>query len=211
MMEPFQNISSRNQKILLRYFEASQLFFKKNSSILQNIKGDNLIGIIVYGSLQITKTDYNGNTSLIEELEENDVFGTVISHIKSNEYEITTKEDTLIYLFDYNQAMNLNLNTESYNQFIKNMLQIISSKIQEKNERIEILTKKTIRNRLLEYFNITRSNYGSKIIYLPFTFTDLADYLAIDRCAMTRELKYLREEGLIEIKGRRITLLYDKI
>ena len=107
--------------------------------------------------------------------------------------------------------MNLNLNTESYNQFIKNMLQIISSKIQEKNERIEILTKKTIRNRLLEYFNITRSNYGSKIIYLPFTFTDLADYLAIDRCAMSRELKYLKEEGLIEIKGRRITLLYDKI
>ena len=210
-MEPFQNISSRNQKILLRYFEASQLFFKKNSSILQNIKGDNLIGIIVYGSLQITKTDYNGNISLIEELEENDIFGTLISHINSNEYEIITKEDTLIYVFDYNQVMNLNLNMESYNQFIKNMLQIISSKMQEKNERIEILTKKTIRNRLLEYFNITRSNYGSKIIYLPFTFTDLADYLAIDRCAMSRELKYLKEEGLIEIKGRRITLLYDKI
>ena len=210
-MEPFQNIGSRNQKILLRYFEASQLFFKKNSSILQNIKGDNLIGIIVYGSLQITKTDYNGNISLIEELEENDIFGTLISHINSNEYEIITKEDTLIYVFDYNQVMNLNLNMESYNQFIKNMLQIISSKMQEKNERIEILTKKTIRNRLLEYFNITRSNYGSKIIYLPFTFTDLADYLAIDRCAMSRELKYLKEEGLIEIKGRRITLLYDKI
>ena len=88
MMEPFQNISSRNQKILLRYFEASQLFFKKNSSILQNIKGDNLIGIIIYGSLQIIKTDYNGDRSLIEELEENDIFGTIISHIKGNEYEV---------------------------------------------------------------------------------------------------------------------------
>ena len=63
MMEPFQNISSRNQKILLRNFEASKLFFKKNSSIFQNVIGDNLIGIIVYGSLQIIKTDYNGNQS----------------------------------------------------------------------------------------------------------------------------------------------------
>ncbi len=210
-MEPFQNISSRNQKILLRNFEASQLFFKKNSSIFQNVIGDNLIGIIVYGSLQIIKTDYNGNQSLIEELNENDIFGAVISHINSNEYEIITKEDTLLYVFDYDQVLNLNLNTESYNQFLKNILQITTSKMQEKNERIEILTKKTIRNRLLEYFNITSSNHGSRIIYLPFTFTDLADYLAIDRCAMSRELKYLKEEGLIAIKGRRITLLYDKV
>lgn len=210
-MEPFQNISSRNQKILLRNFEASKLFFKKNSSIFQNVIGDNLIGIIVYGSLQIIKTDYNGNQSLIEELNENDIFGAIISHINSNEYEIITKEDTLLYVFDYDQVLNLNLNTESYNQFLKNILQITTSKMQEKNERIEILTKKTIRNRLLEYFNITSSNHGSRIIYLPFTFTDLADYLAIDRCAMSRELKYLKEEGLIAIKGRRITLLYDKV
>lgn len=210
-MQVFENISERNKKILLRNFEATRLFYRKNSSILQNIKSDSLIGIIVYGSLQIIKTDYNGDRSLIEELEENDIFGTIISHIKGNEYEVITKEDTMLYILDYNQIMNLNLNTESYNQFIKNLLQITSSKMQEKNERIEILTKKTIRNRLLEYFNITRTNHGSRIIYLPFTFTDLAAYLAIDRCAMSRELKYLKEEGLIEIKGRRITLLYDKV
>ncbi len=210
-MQVFENISERNKKILLRNFEATRLFYRKNSNILQNIKSDSLVGIIVYGSLQIIKTDYNGDRSLIEELEENDIFGTIISHIRGNEYEVITKEDTMLYILDYNQIMNLNLNTDSYNQFIKNLLQITSSKMQEKNERIEILTKKTIRNRLLEYFNIARSNHGSRVIYLPSTFTDLADYLAIDRCAMTRELKYLKEEGLIEIKGRRITLLYDKV
>ena len=79
---------------------------------------------------------------------------------------------------------------------------------EEKNERIEILTKKTIRDKLLEYFNIYRKKHASKIIYLPFSFTDLADFLAVDRSAMTRELKNLKEEGFIETKGRRITLLY---
>ena len=74
--------------------------------------------------------------------------------------------------------------------------------------RIEILTKKTIRNKLLEYFKIVSTKNNSKNIYLPFTFTDLADYLAIDRSAMTRELKNLKGEGFIEIKGKRITLLY---
>ena len=52
--------------------------------------------------------------------------------------------------------------------------------------------------------------HGSKHIYLPFTFTALADYLAIDRTAMSRELKNLKDEGFIEIKNKRIDLLYDE-
>ena len=78
-----------------------------------------------------------------------------------------------------------------------------------KNERIEILTQKTIRNKLLEYFRIEAQKNRSKIIYLKSTWQDLADYLAIDRSAMTRELKNLKEEGFITTKGRVITLLYS--
>jgi len=85
---------------------------------------------------------------------------------------------------------------------------LVSSPVKDYDKRIEILTKKTIRNKLLEYFNITSKKNGSRNIYIPFNYTDLADYLAIDRCAMSRELKYLKEEGLIETKGKRITLLY---
>lgn len=211
MISPFANISNRNKAKLLRIFEANKIFYKKNSVILQNLIVDNIIGILIYGSLQIIKTDYNGNRTLIEEVNENEIFGSIISHINNNEYEVIAKEDTLIYLIDYDEIINANINNESYNQFIKNLLLITSSKMAEKNERIEILTKKTIRNKLLEYFNLTSSKTGTRIIYLPNTFTDLADYLAIDRSAMSRELKYLKEEGLIEIKGKRITLLYDKV
>ena len=78
----------------------------------------------------------------------------------------------------------------------------------EKSERIKMLTNKTIRNKLLEYFNINSRKSGSRYIYLPFNFSDLASYLAIDRSAMSREIGYLKEEGFIEIKGKRITLLY---
>ena len=96
----------------------------------------------------------------------------------------------------------------SYNRFLKNLLDIVTQRIQEKNERIEILTKNTIRNKLLEYFHIYSKKHGTKYVYLPFTFSDLADYLAVDRSAMSRELKYLKEEGFIEVKGKRITRLY---
>ena len=81
-------------------------------------------------------------------------------------------------------------------------------KIKEKNERIEILSKKTIRNRLLEYFHISTQKTGSKIIYLPFSYTELADFLAIDRSAMSREIKNLKNEGFIKTTKGKITLLY---
>ena len=211
MTNPFKNISEKNQEKLLKILEAHRFTFRKNSLILTNINQGNFIGIIVDGILQIIKNDYNGNRIIIEELEEGDIFGTSLFPLQNVEYDILTKEDTTILIIDYDQLINLQLESkEYYNQFIKNLLEIVTNKIQEKNERIEILTKKTIRNKLLEYFNIASKNRSNRTFYLPFTFTDLADFLAIDRSAMSRELKYLKEEGFIEIKGKRITLLFDK-
>ena len=210
MINLFQNISPKNREKLLYTLESSRLTFPKNQLILANITRGNIIGILVKGMMQIIKIDYNGNRTIIEELEENDVFGTIITPLKNLEYDILTKEESTIYVIDYDEIINLDLNKDYYNQFIKNLFEIIIEKIEEKNNRVEILTKKTIRNKLLEYFNIETQKTGTRVINLPFNFTDLADYLAIDRSAMSREIKYLKDEGFIEVKNHKITLLYDK-
>lgn len=208
MKDPFYNIDEIDKEQLLKQLETVTFEFPKNNTILEKIKNDNFIGIIIDGLIQIIKTDYNGNRTIIEELSENSMFGSRISSLSNKEYSIITKEDTRIIIIDYDQILRCNVNSNYYNQFIKNLLDITINSVNSKNERIEILTKKTIRNKLLEYFRIVSSKNNSRNIYLPFTFTDLADYLAIDRSAMTRELKYLKEEGFIEIKNKRITLLY---
>ena len=209
MKHIFDNITEKNKQKLLKLLEANTFSYKKDSSILRTIKNDNIIGIILEGYAQIIRTDYNGNRTITEELEENDVFGSTLSSLKNKEYQIITKEDTKIILIDYDRIINYSENNKGYyNEFIKNLLQIVIEKVNQKNERIEILTRKTTRNKLLEYFSITAKRYGSKYVYLPFNFTDLADYLAVDRSAMSRELEYLKEEGFIEIKGKRITLHY---
>ena len=172
---------------------------------------DNIIGIIKEGCIQIIKTDDNGNQIIIDELTTGEVFGSYIAFFNNKDYSIQTKEESEIIIIDYDILMNFNQNTkEYYNQFIKNLLTIIMEDMKKTTERLEILTRKTIRNRLLEYFNISLKNSGTKHIYLPFNFTDLAHYLAVDRSAMMRELKYMKEERIIEIKGKRITLLTDK-
>lgn len=207
-MNPFYNIDEASKIKLLKYLEAQTYKFNKNEEILKKISNRNFIGIITEGLIQIVKTDYNGNRTIIEELTVNDIFGTRISSLSNTEYTVNTKDITEIIIIDYKQLIKSKDTSDYYNRFIKNILEIIIQTVNDKNDRIEILTKKTIRNKLLEYFRIVSDKNKSKNIYLPFTFTDLADYLAIDRSAMTRELKYLKEEGFIEIKNKRITLLY---
>ena len=74
--------------------------------------------------------------------------------------------------------------------------------------RIELLTKRSTRDKLIGYLTLLSTRTLSKTFSLPFSLTDLADYLSVDRSAMMRELKLLKEEGFIEKNGNKITLLY---
>ncbi len=208
-MNLFDNISSKNVMKLLYVLESSKVVVKKNQLFLRNIAEQNMIGFIDEGLVEVIKTDYNGNRVIVEELEENDVFGTFVTPL-NGEHELLALEDSVIYIFDYDEIIKMKMDKDYYNQFVKNLLLIMNEKIIQKNNRIEILTKKSIRHKLLEYFDIESSSIGLRVFHLPFTFTELADYLAVDRSAMQRELKNLKEEGFIEVKGRKITLLYDK-
>lgn len=207
MINLFQGITDNEQNEILKLLEANTFTYKKDTTILSTIKSQNIIGIVVDGYIQIIKTDYNGNITIIEKLEENSIFGTMFSNISNNEYQIITKENSKIIIIEYDSIMNTtNTNSISYTKFIQNLLKIISIKMSEKNDRIEILTEKTIRNKLLKYFQITSKKNGSKNIYLPFTLTELAEYIGVDRCAMSRELKNLKEDNIIEINNKIIKI-----
>ncbi len=211
MIKIFNQISAQNKVKLLRLLKSHSFTFQNETSILSTVKSDNIIGIIAQGYAEIIRTDHNGNETVIEQLEKEDIFGTEISSLKNDEYDIIAKENnTEVIIIDYNNIINCKENNKSfYNEFIKNLFQILNFKLKEKNERLNIITKKTIRDKLLEYFSIESKKHGSSYVYLFSTFTALADFLAIDRSAMTRELKNLKDEGLIEVKGKRITLLYN--
>ena len=206
MQKLFDKISDKEKDLILKEFEAETLLYKKNSSVLSTNRS-NIIGIVLDGYLQIIKTDYDGKQVIIEELPEGHLFGTTLSNLNNNEVSILAKEDSKVLVIEYSMIFNSN-NVKPYiSKFLKNLLDITTDIINERNNHIQILTKRSIRDKLLEYFNLNKTP-GSKILYLPTTITDLANYLAIDRSAMSRELKNLRDDGFIETKGKRIYLKY---
>lgn len=209
MINLFSNIKAKKYEELLKKLEADIFTYQRGVNIPNLMKEDNFIAVVLSGSLEIIRNNYDGSRTIIEELLPESIFGTNISSLLNNDYDIIAKETSKIIFIEYDKIIEYqNPNDSAYNQLLKNLLEIINNKITSKNERIAILTQKTIRNKLLEYFKIVSQKNNSKTIYLVSTFTDLADYLAVDRCAMSREIKNLKNEGFIEIKNKVIKLLY---
>ena len=208
MRAPFDGISDLQRQKFFKLLGVHIYTYTKNQEILPTIKNEDIICIIIKGKAKILLIDYEGNEELIEYLEENSVFGTSISGTNNENYQIIASETVEVLIIDYNQLLNTENTAYSYyNLFIANMFDIINTKLREKNDRIKILEKKTIRDRLLEFFEIEYRKTHSRNIYLPSSFKDLADYFAVNRAAMFRELRNLKDEKFIDTKGRKIILL----
>ncbi len=209
MRNPFDNLSKAQITKLYDLLGVHVYKYEKNQEILPTIRNDNIIGIILEGFAQIENIEYNGNEMIKENLSKNSVFGNNISYTNSDDCQIIAKQDTTVLVIDYNKLMNpSNLNHNYFNIFFSNLFDIINTKFRKTNERVKVLEKKQIREKLLEFFEIENKKGPLNNIYLNQTFKDLADYLSVDRSAMFRELKHLKNEGFIEVNGRKITLLY---
>ena len=208
MTNLYDGISLKNKGKLLRMLRGHSVKYTKNQTIIDHLNDEDDIGLVLSGCIQVVRNNYNGSTTIIEQFTKDDIISNVHIYLKGNDTYVVAKEDSVVTLFSYTTIIAQETKDYTYNQFIKNLFITLNSKLALKNERIQILSKRTIRDKLLEYFNIMCTKSGSRTITLPFNFSDLANYLSIDRSAMTRELSYMKDEGFISVKGKRITLLY---
>lgn len=184
--------------------------FLKNETITTYIQKRNQICIMIKGTADLIRYDLNGNKDIVDKFNDNDIFGEAFYPVHTNnELTVisTTECDILFLLYDdiYKKCKQ---NCKFHNTMSSNILELTLRNAIHQNTRIEVLSKRTIREKLLTYFSILSSKDFSKSFSLPFSLTSLADYLSVDRSAMMRELKYLIDEGFISKTGNRIKLLY---
>lgn len=184
--------------------------FSKNEVITSYIKKRNQFCILESGNADLVRYDLNGNRTIVEHFSKNDVFGEVFYIITTNNellVEAREKCEVLFYTYDDIHSKCRN-NCKFHQELSEDLPELILNKVTDLNMRIELLTKRSIRDKLIGYFTMLSTRNLSKTFSLPFSLTDLADYLSVDRSAMMRELKLLKEEGFIEKNSNRITLLY---
>lgn len=184
--------------------------FKKNQVITTYIQKRNQICILLEGEADLVRYDFNGDRSIIEHFTKNDIFGEAFYVVTTNsELSVETKKNCEVLFFSYDNIYNkCKINCKFHQKLTENFSKIIVEKVTELNTRIEVLTKRTIREKLLGYFKILSTRSLSTSFEIPFSLTDLADFLSVDRSAMMRELKNLKDEGIIKKNGTKIILLY---
>lgn len=184
--------------------------FSKGQIITTYIAKRNQFCLLISGEADLVRYDLSGTKTIVEHLGTNDIFGEIFYKVTTNnELFVEAKRNCVVLFFSYDNVQNkCDKNCTFHKNLIQTLPNLFLKEIIELNTRIELLSKRTIREKLLAYFTIISTQNISKSFVIPFSLTDLADYLSIDRSAMMRELSNLKSDGVIEKSGNRITLLY---
>lgn len=204
------SIENFSQKLLTSCERVQLKTFEKNEIITTYIVNRNQVCIVLEGCADLMRYDFNGNQTIVEKFNKFDVFGEIFYKINTNnELFVIAKEKSKILLFNYDIfEKKCKKNCKMHEELLIGLPNLVLAKVSDLNLRIELLSKKTIRDKLISYFRILSEKNFSKTFILPFSLTDLADYLSVDRSAMMRELKSLKNEGFIKKSDKnKITLL----
>ncbi|MCI8700222.1 MAG: Crp/Fnr family transcriptional regulator [Clostridia bacterium] len=190
--------------------KAQVKLFSKNDVITTYIEKRNQVCILMEGEADLIRYDINGNKTIIRHFIKNDIFGEIF-HVTNtnNELFVLAKKDCKVLFYIYDDLFSKCKKTCPFHkELYDNFNKLFLNNIINLNTRIEHLTKRNTRDKLLSYFNLKSSKKHSKTIFISFSYTDLADYLNVDRSAMMRELKFLEDDGFIRRSANKVTLLY---
>ena len=179
--------------------------YKKNDIILaENIKVE-YFGIITNGRIAVSNFDYFGNRNILNVFEKGDSFGEALVSLEMNiPHEIISLTSSSVIWIEYSSLSN----SQYYQKILNNLLNIISTKNLILNKKLQILSKRTTREKILEYLSTQK-----KLLSIDSNFeinlnrNEMADYLALDRSNLSRELGKLKKEGIIDFKKNKFRLL----
>lgn len=204
------DVSNLAESLFHNCIKIQKKVFTKGNIITTYIEKRRQICVLLSGKADLIRYDSNGNKDIIDRFNKDDIFGEAFYPVNNNNelFVLATENcEVLLFLYDDIQVKCKN-SCKFHATLISNLLELVLNNTVHQNARIEILSKRSIREKLLSYFSILSSKSFSKNITLPLSLTNLADYLSVDRSAMMREIKSLIDEGFILKNGNKIKLLY---
>ncbi len=203
----FDGIAEGDFSAMLACLGAFEKTFGKNEFIIH--EGDHIpwIGIVVDGGIRIHKTDYQGNEVIIAEVFGGDIFAEVFScaEVFRSPVSIVASTESRILFFDYQKIISPCCTSCQFHQrLITNMLTIVARKTLYLTRRIDVISKKSLRDKILTYLGYESG--GRSQFTISMNREELANFLCADRSALSSELSKLKKEGLIDCYKHQFTL-----
>ncbi len=206
----FDGITTEECDKMLTCFGAYERKFSMGEVICDFEKPSGSIGVIQTGRAELIRIDAFGSRSILEEMEPGSLFGMAFTFSDAcrDSMNVMCTEDCVVLYIDYWHVTHECSNVCTHHSvLLQNLLRLMAEKAFSMSQRIEVLSRRSIRDKLMCYFSICSLRAEKPEFTLPFSISAMADYICSDRSAMMREMKNMREERLIETNGRRVRLL----
>ena len=205
----FSGVGDEDISTMLTCLGARLLTYKKGEHVLR--QGEHLSDILVLaeGSLHIQRDDYWGNRSILGHIGVGEIFGEAYVAPESGSLlnDVIAVEDSAVFFFDVKRVISTCSSAcRFHTMVVQNLFFAISEKNRGLVQKLDYMSRRTTREKLLSYLSEEAKKQNSASITLPFNRQQLADYLSVDRSAMSNELCKMRDEGLLEFEKNRFRL-----
>jgi len=206
----FYNIQKNDIQTLISCLYAVKKQFKKNSFIFVPEDKADSIGIVLLGTVDILREDFWGNRAILTRIETGGLFGEAFScaQVEKLPVSVMAVEDSDIFLLNCGRILTSCASScEFHSGLIKNLVRILANKNIMLTQKLEHITQRTTREKLLSYLSQqVRINKNNKFD-IPFNRQELADYLSLDRSAMSAELSKMQNENLLRFNRNHFELM----
>ena len=197
----FEGIALTDRRAVLDCVGYHAGTFKKGEIVAFEAENMEHIGLVLSGAVDMVKEDLWGNKTMLVRAGKGEVFGETFacSEDTVSDVTFTVSEDARILFLPFHRVMrSCSMACAFHYQLIENMIRMIAGKNRDLIRKVDVVSKRTIREKILAYLSIQSQVQQSRYLEVPLGRVELAEYLCVDRSALTRELVKMKEDGLID-------------
>lgn len=198
----FKNID--DIETTLKHLHPHQIHADKKKILFAEGDPAHSIGIVLNGSIQILRNDFYGNQTIIERIYPSSLFAEtfVCAGIQNFPVTVETVEESDVLMIDVRTI----LEAHSDVQLLSNLLSIMANKNILLNNKLTIMSKRSTKEKIMTYLKrVAKKNHSSDFC-IPYNRQELADYLGVERSALSAELSRLKKQGILNYKKNHFTL-----
>ena len=184
--------------------------FRPDDVIYDFGDGRRMLGIVSQGSAVVERIDREGGRAILEHLGPGGVFGEMMMFKAAGDDSVVVRAAAptrVSFLRSEAVMRRCEHACACHSRMVENLFRLVTEKATSLSERVEVLSRRSIREKLLRYFQLQAAKGHGPSFQLPFSLSALADYISADRSAMMRELKKLKAEGIVKSERKTFTLV----
>ena len=197
----FAGITEQERRAMLGCIGYHIAVYQKGEIVAFEEENIRHVGIVLSGAVDMIKEDLWGNKTMLLRMRKDELFGETFACGEDNRSVVTflVSERAEILFLPFDRVMHsCTMACRFHHQLIENMVRVIARKNRDLMRKAEMISKRTLREKILCYLSLQAQTQNSRYFEIPLGRVEWAEYLCADRSALTRELSKMQEDGLIE-------------